>query len=70
MFDFLLRSGLWTAATEMRPSGLKKDNGIPYRLLNGGRAEVDDSLTTGRRQAHCGCPTMSAYARRVDRNLF
>ena len=23
MFDFLLRSGLWTAATEMRPSGLK-----------------------------------------------
>jgi hypothetical protein len=35
MFDFLLRSGLWTAATEMRPSGLKKDNGIPYRLLNG-----------------------------------
>ncbi len=35
MFDFLLRSGVWRAATEMRPSGLKKDNGIPYRLLNG-----------------------------------
>src|SRR2546425_11638290 len=35
MLDFLLRSGLWAAATEMRPSGLKKDNGIPYRLLNG-----------------------------------
>jgi hypothetical protein len=35
MFDFLLRNGLWKAATEMRPSGLKKDNGIPYRLLNG-----------------------------------
>src|SRR3989442_11755351 len=35
MFDFLLRSGLWTAATEMRPSGLKKNNGISYRLLNG-----------------------------------
>jgi hypothetical protein len=35
MFDFMLRSGLWTAATGMRPSGLKKDNGIPYRLLNG-----------------------------------
>jgi hypothetical protein len=35
MFDFLLRTGLWGAATEMRPSGLKKDNGIPYRLLNG-----------------------------------
>ena len=27
MFDFMLKSGLWTAATEMRPSGLKKDNG-------------------------------------------
>src|SRR5882724_3796420 len=35
MLDFLLRSGLETAATEMRPSGLKKNNGIPYRLLNG-----------------------------------
>src|SRR2546427_10449365 len=35
MLDFMLRSGLWAAATEMRPSGLKKDNGIPYRLLNG-----------------------------------
>ncbi len=22
MFDFMLRSGLWTAATEMRPTGL------------------------------------------------
>src|SRR5258708_18636122 len=35
MLDFMLRSGLWTAATEMRPPGLKKNNGIPYRLLNG-----------------------------------
>jgi Transposase DDE domain len=35
MFDFLLRSGLWDAATGMRPSGLKKDNGIGYPLLNG-----------------------------------
>ena len=35
MLDFLLRSGLWAAATEMRPSGLKKDNGVPYRCLNG-----------------------------------
>ena len=35
MFDFMLRSRLWEAATGMRPSGLKKDNGIPYRLLNG-----------------------------------
>ena len=28
MCDFMLRSGLWTAATEMRPSGRKKNNGI------------------------------------------
>jgi DDE family transposase len=35
MLDFLLRTGLWGAATEMRPSGLKKNNGVPYRLLNG-----------------------------------
>ena len=35
MLDFLLRTGLWGAATEMRPSGLKKENDTPYRLLNG-----------------------------------
>lgn len=35
MLDFMLRTGLWAAATEMRPTGLKKDNGIPYRCLNG-----------------------------------
>ena len=35
MFDFMLRSGLWAAATGMRPSKLKKDNGIRYPLLNG-----------------------------------
>lgn len=35
MFDFMLRNGLWKTAAEMRPSGLKKDNGIPYRLLHG-----------------------------------
>jgi hypothetical protein len=35
MLDFLLRSGLWDAAMGMRPSQLKKDNGIRYSLLNG-----------------------------------
>jgi hypothetical protein len=35
MFDFMLRSGLWAAATGMRPAKLKKDNGIHYSLLNG-----------------------------------
>lgn len=35
MLDFLLHTGLWAAATGMRPSGLKQDNGIPYGCLNG-----------------------------------
>lgn len=35
MLDFLLKTGLWGAATEIRPSGLKKNNGVPYQLLNG-----------------------------------
>src|SRR5258708_36884745 len=35
MFGFMLQGGLGTAATQMRPSGLKKDNGVPHRLLNG-----------------------------------
>jgi hypothetical protein len=35
MLDFMTQSGLWAAATGMRPSGLKKDNGVPYPCLNG-----------------------------------
>ena len=35
LFDFMLRCGLWAAATGMRPSQLKKDNGIRYPLLHG-----------------------------------
>lgn len=30
MLYFLLKTGLWGAATEIRPSGLKKSNGVPY----------------------------------------
>jgi hypothetical protein len=52
MFDFMLRSGLWAAATEMRPSGLKKDNGIPYRLLNG--VECLREMAGIDTPAHCG----------------
>jgi hypothetical protein len=35
MLDFLLKTELWGAAAEIRPSGLKKNNGVPYQLLNG-----------------------------------
>src|SRR5438046_9035792 len=38
MFDFLLRSGLWTAATEMRPAGLKRNHGLSCRVLTGAGA--------------------------------
>lgn len=59
MFDFLLRSGLWAAATEMRPSGLKKDNGIPYRLLNG--VECVREMAGIDTPANCGPLLKDAY---------
>jgi hypothetical protein len=59
MFDFMLRSGLWTPATEMRPSGLKKDNGIPYRLLNG--VECLREMAGIDTPANCGPLLKDAY---------
>jgi hypothetical protein len=59
MLDFLLRSGLWAAATEMRPSGLKKDNGIPYRLLNG--VECLREMAGIDTPANCGPLLKDAY---------
>lgn len=59
MLDFLLRSGLWKAATEMRPSGLKKDNGIPYRLLNG--VECLREMAGIETPANCGPLLKDAY---------
>src|ERR1035438_2494523 len=59
MFDFMLKSGLWTAATEMRPSGLKKDNGIPYRLLNG--VECLREMAGIDTPANCGPLLKDAY---------
>ena len=59
MFDFMLRSGLWSAATEMRPSGLKKDNGIPYRLLNG--VECLREMAGIDTPANCGPLLKDAY---------
>src|SRR5437588_12720107 len=59
MFDFLLRSGLWQAAVEMRPSGLKKDNGIGYRLLNG--VECLREMAGLDTPANCGPLLKDAY---------
>jgi DDE family transposase len=59
MFDFMLRSGLWQAATEMRPAGLKKDNGIPYRLLNG--VECLREMAGIETPADCGPLLKDAY---------
>src|SRR6266704_5516062 len=59
MFDFMLRSGLWQAAREMRPSGLKKDNGIAYRLLNG--VECLREMAGVDTPANCGPLLKDAY---------
>jgi hypothetical protein len=59
MFDFMLQSGLWTAATQIRPSGLKKDNGIPYRLLNG--VECLREMSGIDTPANCGPLLKDAY---------
>ena len=59
MFDFMLRQGLWQAATEMRPSQLKKDNGIPYRLLNG--VECLREMAGIDTPANCGPLLKDAY---------
>lgn len=75
MFDFMLRSGLWTAATEMRPSGLKKNNGISYRLLNG--VECLREMAGIDTPAHCGPLLKDAYllerigftAEKIERRL-
>jgi hypothetical protein len=59
MFDFMLRNGLWQAATAMRPSKLKRDNGIPYRLLNG--VECLREMAGIDTPANCGPLLKDAY---------
>ncbi len=59
MFDFMLRNGLWSAATGMRPSGLKKNNGIPYSLLNG--VECLREMAGIDTPANCGPLLKDAY---------
>lgn len=59
MLDFQLQSGLWAAATEMRPSGLKKENGIPYQCLNG--LECLREMAGIAEVANCGPLLQDAY---------
>jgi hypothetical protein len=59
MLDFMLRAKLWEAATEMRPARLKKDNGVPYQLLNG--VECLREMAGIDTPANCGPLLKDAY---------
>ncbi|MBN2563449.1 MAG: transposase [Phycisphaerae bacterium] len=52
VLDFLVGSGLWGVLTSMRPDGLRKENGRPWRALNG--VEVLRELARVERIGHCG----------------
>ena len=52
VLDFLVTSGLWSVLTSMEPDGLRKENGKPWRALNG--VEVLRELARVDRIAHCG----------------
>ena len=50
--DFLVGSGVWSVMASMRPDGLRKENGKPWRALNG--VEILRELARIDRIAHCG----------------
>ncbi len=50
--EFLMGSGLWANLVGMRPDCLKKNNGKPWKALNG--VEVIRELADVERLAHCG----------------
>ena len=52
VLEFLVESGLWTILTSMAPDGLKKENGKPWRALNG--VEILRELARVDRIARCG----------------
>lgn len=52
LLEFLMGSGLWESMVSLRPRGLKKENGKPWRALNG--VEVLRELASVDRIAHCG----------------
>lgn len=52
VLEFLMGSGLWSVLTSMEPDGLRKENGKPWRALNG--VEVLRELGRVKRIAQCG----------------
>jgi len=52
ILEFLMGSGLWSILTDMEPDELKKENGAPWRALNG--VEVIRELARVDRIAHVG----------------
>lgn len=52
LIEFLMGSGLWEKLVSLRPAGLRKDNGKPWRAMNG--LEVLRELAGVERIARCG----------------
>lgn len=52
LLEFLMSSGLWEILVSLRPAKLRKENGKPWRALNG--LEVLRELVGIERIAHCG----------------
>ena len=52
LLEFLMGSGLWEILASLRPRKLRKENGKPWRALNG--LEVLRELSHVDRIAHCG----------------
>lgn len=52
LVEFLMGSGLWEQLVSLRPAGLRKDNGKPWRAMNG--LEILRELAGVERIARCG----------------
>lgn len=52
LLEFLMGSGLWEQLVSLRPAGLRKDNGKPWRAMNG--LEILRELAGVERIARCG----------------
>lgn len=52
LLEFLMGSGLWNLLVSVRPRKLRKDNGKPWKALNG--LEILRELSRVDRIAHCG----------------
>ena len=60
VLDFLVGSGLWGVLTSMKPDGLRKENGKPWRALNGVEVLREllklSTFRRSRRKPVCGVP--------------